>query len=90
MDGDCVVEPGGRGDFHADGAEHVARGLLQDKADAPGRQQRVQRAGGKAVDDGEFQQAADNAGADEGDRHGDKNAERAGDDLQSHVGEVAA
>ena len=41
--------------IHADGAEQIARRLLQDKTDAPGRQQRIQRPGGKPVNDGKFQ-----------------------------------
>ena len=85
-----MVEPGRGGDLHADGAEQIARTLLEDEADPPGGQQRIQRPGGEAVDDRPFNEAANDASTHERHRHGHQNAERAGDDLQGHISQIAA
>ena len=58
----------GRGHVDAGGAEDVAGQLLQHQRDAPGHQQRVQRAVVHAAQQRRLEQHAEQAGDDEGDR----------------------
>src|SRR3546814_20752910 len=73
----AAVKPCGRGHGYAGGAEQVARRLLKDQADAPCRQQRVERPGRELAHQRHFQQAAEHPRAQEGDEHGDDEIGRA-------------
>ena len=91
-----AAHPGGIADLAVGGAEHGAHGLLQHQREAPGRQQRFQRAAIEKADDAAFDQDADGPGDEKRQRHRDQQRviEQAGiagaDDLLHHEGGVGA
>ena len=91
-----AAHPGGIADLAVGRAEDGAHRLLQDQRQAPGREQRFQRAAVEEADDAALDQDADRAGDQEGQRHRDQQrvVEQAGiagaDDLLHHEGGVGA
>jgi hypothetical protein len=91
-----AAHPGGIADLAVGRAEHGAHGLLQHQREAPGREQRFQRAAVEKADDAALDQHAEGAGDEERQRHRDQQriVEQAGiagaDDLLHHEGDVGA
>ena len=77
-------------------AEHRAIGLLQDQAQAPGREQRIERALVEMADQRPFDQHAERAGGDERQHHREEEVagEQAGqivlEEVRRHPGDVGA
>ena len=67
-----AAHPGGIADLAVGRAEHGAHRLLQHQRQAPGRQQRLQRAAVEKANDASLNQDTDRTGDDEGQRHGDE------------------
>ena len=69
-----AAHPGRIADVLVGRAEAGPHRLLQDQRNAPGREQRFERPAVEEADDAAFDQDADGAGDDEGERDGDRTA----------------